>query len=292
MRVFRDRWNAADDTTAIENAAGHTTAGAELRLPVDPTAIAQRFGAKVFNLPQGAPGGLVDDRHGELRVTDGRWQILVQKDVLNERRRFSIAHEIGHILLFDAVAEHPELVRELRKRTHLSYVEQTCNQIAARILMPTAAFVDTIERLGGLGADSVLDRLTDMFWVSPGAAVRRIVELDTRRRMIIWEYVRDHPRGPAWRTSKEQDRTRNPYIPDGMSSGRLRPDIVRDAADAGTASAEDVRFDAPSLKLLRNVHTYRQRERPSNALPVADFAVSRPAVTPRIYMVGEVPDRL
>ena len=288
LAVFRERWGQGTIQEAVDAAARDLTKAFEAHLPIDPAAVAARFGAKVINVPLDSLGTGDSTRHGELAVVKDRWQISVPSDVVNERRRFSIAHEIGHILLFDAVAEHADLVRELRRDSFHSYVEALCNQIAARILMPSVPFSSAITRLGGLGSADLLTGLSDTFWVSAGAAARRLVELEPSRRLLIWDYVLDHPRGPAWRTAKEQDRSRGPYIPDGLSSRRLRPDVVDEAAELGVSSAAAVKFDAPNLSELKNVHAYRQRQRPKSSLPLSEFDSQR-IVTPRVYLVHEIP---
>jgi hypothetical protein len=290
MSAFRLRWAAETDDGAIERAAASLTAGSETLHPINPASIADRFGARVVRRPLDTfPGG--GDRHGELHVVGRRWEISVPSDISATRQRFSIAHEIGHILLFDVVAEQPALVRELRTPAVHDYVEGLCDKAAARILMPAAAFSRSIDEFGGRANHELIDRLMERFWVSAEAAVRRIVELDPAATLIIWDRVLDHPRGPAWRTSKHQDREYSQYIPDGLSASRLRPDVVSEAAESGAAYSASATLDAPRFDRLTNLLAFRRPERARNNLPVEEFESVDTTQQKRIYLIADARKR-
>lgn len=100
----------------MELAAEHASSAFADYPPIDPTTIALKYGAQVNVVPgKRKVNGKLED-HGRLSVRERRWRIEVPLEMSTERRRFSIAHEIGHILLFDAVAEHPHLVQQLRSQ--------------------------------------------------------------------------------------------------------------------------------------------------------------------------------
>lgn len=242
---------------ATENA---TTAFADYP-PIDPIAIARKYGAKVAIVPgnRKVDGSLED--HGRLSVREQRWRIEVPREISVERRRFSIAHEIGHILLFDAVAENPQLVQQLRSGVLWSRVERLCNIGAAHLLMPSRPY--------GFAADVLMPPtrqtvalLASKFQVSLAAAARRIAEVRPEWSVIFWELSTNHPRGAAWRTANLQHRGGQEFLPAGMSSARLQPDIVTRAAADGEATADRVLADLPGVGIMedaRALHIPRAR---------------------------------
>lgn len=79
----------------------------EKKLPVDVDALAQMIGMEVLPFPDGEENprlaklleGLGDAVAVSLRVR-GKWQIFLREDALDDaRRRFAVAHELGHLLL-------------------------------------------------------------------------------------------------------------------------------------------------------------------------------------------------
>ena len=119
--------------------------------PVKVIKIAHQFGLRVFveNLRPAISGKLYQDTESQ-----AGWSISVNKTHVKTRRRFTIAHEIGHYVL------HRDLARGMIEddtfyRSSLSNKEETeANKFAADVLMPyalidslTAQGVDTPERL-------------------------------------------------------------------------------------------------------------------------------------------------
>ncbi|AOX45310.1 hypothetical protein BJP65_05435 [Microbacterium sp. BH-3-3-3] len=233
-------------------AAAHATGDFARFLPIDPGAVANRFGATVAVMPgtRGVGGALAD--HGKLSVRDGRWHIRVPKEISPERRRFSVAHEIGHILLFTAVAEYPALLRELRSEQLFGRVERLCNIGAAHVLMPTNSYTAAFDEFAPLNR-SALDALATRFHVSLEAAARRITEVKPEWSVMFWSLSATHPRGVAWRTANQQPREGRAFLPSGLSSSRLQPDVVAEAAREGEANADKVLADLPGVARMDNV---------------------------------------
>ena len=100
------------------------------------------------------------------------------------RKRFSLAHEIGHILLVKQGTE-----TQFRKPScggsASDPIERACNQLAAEILMPTEPFKWHAEIHGwGISASRILSR---MFDTSLESTLRRIVFLsDSSLSLIKW----------------------------------------------------------------------------------------------------------
>ncbi|WES64098.1 ImmA/IrrE family metallo-endopeptidase [Microbacter sp. GSS18] len=271
LEVFSDHWSASSPEAAMIAAAEHAAADFSRFPPIDPGAVAARFGASVSVAPgqRRADGSLAD--HGQLTVRESRWHIRVPKELSIERRRFSVAHEIGHILLFSAVADQPTLVRQLRGKATFADVERLCNLGAAHVLMPTGVVAETLRTLLPPTGKSV-EALATRFRVSLEAAARRIVEVSPEWSVIFWELSTTHPRGQAWRTSGQHQRDDAPYLPPGQSSSRrLQPDVVAEAALRGEASAAKVLANLEGVvATMRDVSAWYVPRARHELLEVAD----------------------
>jgi hypothetical protein len=109
---------------------------------------------------------------GELRRNGKGLEIVYSIHLEDDRRRFTIAHELGHALLERAGKSLPHSGTE---------VERLCDKFAAEILMPKDIF------LGRLGPTLTIERLFDLkraFKVSLSAVAFRCFEL---RRVSVFE---------------------------------------------------------------------------------------------------------
>ena len=94
--------------------------------PIDVEALADALG-----VDEVVSADLVED--GRLERTDGTTRIVVRRGVSTQRRRFTIAHELGHLILnspsSDVVATR-HVIGEDRE-------ERFCEDFAAALLLPT-----------------------------------------------------------------------------------------------------------------------------------------------------------
>lgn len=256
LDTFVQRWRASTPEDAMELAAARAVEDFAKFPPIDPVAVASQFGATVTTLPgtRDRKADLLD--HGQLQVKEGRWHIRIPLQLSAERRRFSISHEIGHILLFSAVANRAELVRELRSQALYSQVERLCNLGAARILMPTDEFERKLA-VFSMPTLPAIESMASVFFVSLEAAARRVTEIRGEWSVMFWELATDHPRGAAWRTAQGQQRDGGVFLPSGMSSSRLKPDIVAAAALEGSASEDVVYADLPGIIAMKDAWAWR-----------------------------------
>jgi len=93
--------------------------------PTDLERVAARLGVGAFVVAEDLLGS------GELRQTDEGLVILYAHDLVEPRRRFTIAHELGHALIFRVTGATRQAGME---------VERLCDMIAAEILMPKQQF--------------------------------------------------------------------------------------------------------------------------------------------------------
>ena len=113
-----------------------TTSWGNQGIPVDPVVIAKSFGLDVIetNLPDGVSGALFKDA-GQDPV------IFTDFNDSNNRKRFTVAHELGHFVYrseSDSLVDEYGYIefRDRRSRTGSHAEEVFANQFAANLLMP------------------------------------------------------------------------------------------------------------------------------------------------------------
>jgi hypothetical protein len=124
-----------------------------------------------------------------LRRVGARYEIAVNKKASPLRKRFSVAHELGHIAIFNATGltaafshhaggEHANAAID-------PGVEVACDAFASELLMPRSEWTNITMQFGSTVA--VLRRLMRLYKVSREAACRRIVEAGAWRiALLLW----------------------------------------------------------------------------------------------------------
>ncbi|MGW0863270.1 helix-turn-helix domain-containing protein [Streptomyces sp. NPDC002611] len=156
----------ADDALARLSDVGSPTVGgldtADLL-----QAMERAFGVDVAKI------GLPDGIDGAAWQVDGFRLIMIARTGVPTRQRFTLAHELGHILARDA--------QDLLTETHLSpghqkdLTEVRANVFAANLLMPRSEISRMVQQ-GDL-TDERLTSLVVRFQVSPSALAARLVQL-------------------------------------------------------------------------------------------------------------------
>jgi IrrE N-terminal-like domain len=142
--------------------------------PVDVYALADRMGATIALCPE-----LRSD--GRLEESAQATRILLHTRGSEERRRFTLAHELGHLVLLE-----PEVLHRTHTllNQHRVNVERLCDAFAAELLMPrrwvTAEFPDRSERF------ECIDLLATRTRVSISAALTRLVVVLRWRSSLIY----------------------------------------------------------------------------------------------------------
>ena len=151
-----------------QRAAGHLgdSVGLRLarasRLPIDPIELAKQEGievVQVLSLPEA----------GRIEWVGDQLRILVRKRDSAPRRRFTIAHELAHHLIFG--------VEQVARRAYSTEEEARCDRFAAGMLMPRKSFKDASGALGGVSLSEAVLSLREQFDVSLRSAMRRLDEL-------------------------------------------------------------------------------------------------------------------
>lgn len=138
------------------------------RIPVDVEDIARQMGVvEISNREMVGDGYLA-------RRSDGGLAIRLKSGVSHSRRRFTIAHEVAHIIIAKVAGE--ELTCPVMRGVDRSAEqERLADMIAAEILMPSWA----VRTLFDSSSPSVrvLMELRQMFQVSLSALLRRVTEV-------------------------------------------------------------------------------------------------------------------
>ncbi len=154
----------------------------QLKVPVDPEAVAKSLDLQVDKRPLGDVSGL-------LITGEGRALICVNSvGETRQRQRFTIAHEIGHFYLghqFET-GEHVHVdrgnfisARSGRSSTGVDPKEVEANQFAAALLMPAPLVEAEAAKLAGDGPllDQHVAQLAKSFDVSEQAMTIRLSAL-------------------------------------------------------------------------------------------------------------------
>lgn len=196
--------------------------------------------------------------------TSGCNGIMIAGNQDRGRRRFSLAHELGHFHIPTHAAVGSRLVcadAALRTRSSdLARLEWEANDFATELLMPYRLFSRDVERRDASFQSVALLAAPDMYDVSLTAAAWRLVE--TSREMcalvvIVDGHVSWTVRSPSWRLPLPEVHRRVPAgtMAAAVQSGE-RPISVAESVDprAWLASA-DGRWVAPAdLRLLESTH--------------------------------------
>jgi Zn-dependent peptidase ImmA (M78 family) len=150
----------------------------EINLPIKIEEIAKLRGVKVIPYPLG------EDVSGLLSIEDGQGTIGYNQTEPKIRRRFTIAHELGHYELHkdksDLFVDKQFIYRsEKSKSTPINQkMEQEANAFASAILMPTDLVRQEVDKIQlDLGSEEAIKELAKIFEVSTTAMSIRMSSL-------------------------------------------------------------------------------------------------------------------
>ena len=149
------------------------------QVPVDVAKIArEETGATINEEP------VEDNVSGFLAWKNGRPVIGVNGRHSQNRQRFTIAHEIGHILLHPQLNLHIDDTFALKLRSDKSRRSETtdereANIFAAELLMPITRLMEDTKRIGviDLHDEQRIEQLAKLYKVSPQAMAIRLQQV-------------------------------------------------------------------------------------------------------------------
>src|SRR6266576_3628118 len=134
MRGVQQAWKAAQKVLQKHRVR---------RTPINVARIASKHASVVRR-------ALEDDISGALiPLGDNEWAILVNAQHHPNRQRFTIAHELGHLLLHGYKTPHADTqfrFRDARSSEGSVLEEIQANQFAAELLMPSAMLKKSVDR--------------------------------------------------------------------------------------------------------------------------------------------------
>ena len=150
-----------------------------LSAPIDVDVLASFLGAEVFY------EDMEDDVSGLLLREDGAAKIAVNRDHHRNRQRFTVAHEIAHLVLHahdkkELWVDHEYYFRSTNPRSGDQRAEVEANRFAAELLMPRELVLEKLDSSKPL-SDLDVARLAIKFGVSEQAMMWRLVHLDLIR---------------------------------------------------------------------------------------------------------------
>jgi Zn-dependent peptidase ImmA (M78 family)/transcriptional regulator with XRE-family HTH domain len=175
--------------------------------------IQQRFGvdiASVDDMPHGCDG---------LSFQDESFRLILLATTSNwTRKRFTLAHELGHVLWRDAF--HQILTEQVKPGQETDYNEKRANAFAAAFLMPESVVA---ERINDRELDEhTFHELVMAFKVSPSAMAARLSQLGHIERDTASSYRRFRAQDSAAAIDqalvavRESTEARVPWGPDSM----------------------------------------------------------------------------
>lgn len=108
--------------------------------PLDVTALARQAGAEVFIAELG------ENVYGMIEGGASGATIYVDRESPRNRRRFTIAHELGHMVSYKDEAEVPEFVDVRDDEGRGNAEEIYANEFAGELLMPEDKMRDYVDR--------------------------------------------------------------------------------------------------------------------------------------------------
>jgi hypothetical protein len=127
-----------------------------------------------------------DDFAGQARLHGANLQISASYSSKTNyfRRRFSIAHELGHIILRKLVS--PLTNNEIIEAHKFHYEEETlCNLFAASLLTPKQSILQYLQKANEI-TPNLVDRIAGDFRVNRESVLRRIAQL-TNSILLLWK---------------------------------------------------------------------------------------------------------
>lgn len=281
IQSFCERWDAPNADEAMVAAMGELRHLAGQAVPpVGLAKVLPRISAKTVRSKM--------NTRGRLQAASDGWIIRVPHQTPWRIARFTIAHELSHILLFDAVSGDGALVEELRSDGELWWaVERLCDRGATELLLPNA----DIRGLVGQGLPrnaAEAHRLLDRYMVSVSVVMRRLCDLEENRSYTTWEHAPHGAKPADWRVTNAYSRLpKNTYIPQHLSArSRLLPNVVEEASRTGFSFAETGTLTAGNQRHTGEMFAVNPTLRDeSQPLPTFDGMVITESYAPTIHLL-------
>lgn len=187
------------------------------RIPVALRPIARLMRAKIVNSKL--------DVEARLEVARDHYVIRINSEMTWRRQRFSLAHELAHLIVLESLRQRPEQLRGLMEPGTWRDLECVCNLGAAELLMPYDDFSVAAQRVGfdPRGLISLYDR----YLASWSPLFVRYAEVFPPSGVAWWRRaVRPEDPPHVFRVVEILGHEARPVLKDGMSTLSLTHDVV------------------------------------------------------------------
>ena len=205
-------------------------------------------------------GAVVEEREmipeAAMQVTDGQFRIYLQSNFVEApgarmRRRFSLAHELGHTLFYEKQNGEMKPRRDAPRGDSL---EAACHKAASMILLPSKVLRPELRKHPPTNVNSVIE-LANRFEVSTEVMLRRLNEFDAFEhgwapvltRRSGGDLAIEYAAYPPWLKSHLHAPSRGTSF-NGWFRGSQQPDgaFVKDT-HAGVLEASPVKLSGSSI---------------------------------------------
>ena len=174
-------------------------------VPTDLDAIGKCWGVERVIERQLSVAGMVH------RFENGKSVVFLKKDDVPGRRRFSWAHELGHIVMAGHTSPGTSC-RTIGQRDIA--LERSCDVIATELLMPEQKFIAECNRVGWTLC--AVRTLAGTFQVTMQATASRLVELMMEPALMsVWRVIPDKPLAQlkhSWSIPNQDGRRWKPQV--------------------------------------------------------------------------------
>lgn len=161
--------------------------------PFNPFEIAELMGVKVIKTIDWSRIKYIKDGH--IFLKDGLPVIWINPLRPENRQKFTLAHELGH-LVYDVLPnldKGQERFQQYYRNNNGGRRETRANQFAANLLMPVFAIKQTVDEIHSKDknttTDEYIDGLTSVFEVSKQAMIVRLKSLGVISQDYIYKYI-------------------------------------------------------------------------------------------------------
>jgi Zn-dependent peptidase ImmA (M78 family) len=145
--------------------------GFDINSKIDIVQIANFLGLNVYEK-------ILENTSGYIKIEDKNRNIYINSLDSNKRKRFTIAHEIGHYLLHRALIEHNcDTLYRNTNSLNRDMIEIQANRCAAALLMPRAQVQKYYTELSNATYYEKVARMAEYFNVSAQAMDVRLLSL-------------------------------------------------------------------------------------------------------------------
>ena len=146
--------------------------------PVDIASICEKVGLTVQYQPLGVDALLQETESGYVATINSAQRL--------SRQRMSLAHEIGHLILYQATGlreSFGHILPDQRQSSESQEVEKLCDYFAAELVLPSEVWQNQLQT-GGLSL-TTLRKLMNCYGITIATAARRAVEVGTVECAVI-----------------------------------------------------------------------------------------------------------